>query len=89
MKTDDLVAALSMHIDPVNRRWVDWAVCIALAAGTIAALGIVLVGFGVRSHTRPVSRSSTASLLKFERTTNRKQLAVVVHATVWSHEGVA
>jgi hypothetical protein len=49
MKTDDLVAALSAHIEPVNRRLVSRTVYIALAAGTVVALGIMLVGFGVRS----------------------------------------
>jgi hypothetical protein len=36
------------------------------------------------SHTSPVSRSSTASLLKFESTMNR-----VLEGSVWSHDGVA
>jgi hypothetical protein len=49
MKTDDLVAALSAHIEPVNRKLVNWTVYVALAAGTVVALGIVLVGLGVRS----------------------------------------
>jgi hypothetical protein len=48
MKTDDLVAALSTHIEPVNRRLVSRTVYIALAAGTVVALGITLVGFGIR-----------------------------------------
>jgi hypothetical protein len=49
MKTDDLVAALSTHIEPVNGRLVSRTVYLALAAGTVVALGIILVGFGVRS----------------------------------------
>src|ERR1700737_5305702 len=49
MKTDDLVAALSTHIEPVNGRLVSRTVYIALAAGTVVALGIMLVGLGVRS----------------------------------------
>ena len=49
MKTDDLVAALSAHIEPVNRRLVSRTVFIALAAGAVVALGIILVGLGVRS----------------------------------------
>jgi hypothetical protein len=48
MKTDDLVAALSAHIEPVNRKLVSRTVYIALAAGTAVALGIMLVGLGVR-----------------------------------------
>jgi hypothetical protein len=49
MNTDDLIAALSTHIEPVNRKLVSRTVYIALAAGTVVALGIILVGFGVRS----------------------------------------
>lgn len=49
MKTDDLVAALSAHIEPVDRRLVSGTVYIALAAGTVVALGITLVGLGIRS----------------------------------------
>jgi hypothetical protein len=48
MKTDDLVAALSANIEPVNRKLVSRTVYIALAAGTAVALGIMLVGLGVR-----------------------------------------
>jgi hypothetical protein len=48
MKTDDLVAALSAHIEPVKHRPVSRTVYIALAAGTVGALGIMLVGLGVR-----------------------------------------
>jgi hypothetical protein len=49
MKTDELVAALSAHIEPVNRRVVSRTVYIALAAGTVVALGIALVALGVRA----------------------------------------
>jgi hypothetical protein len=49
MKTDELVAALSAHIEPVNRRLVSRTVYVALAAGTIVALGLMLVGLGVRA----------------------------------------
>src|SRR5258705_7622969 len=49
MRTDDLVAALSAHVEPVNRRLVSRTVYVALAAGTVAALGIMLVGLGVRA----------------------------------------
>src|SRR5260370_39488151 len=48
MKADDLVARLTAHIEPVNRRLVSRTVYIALAAGTVVALGIMLVGLGVR-----------------------------------------
>jgi hypothetical protein len=49
MKTDDLVALLSTNLDPVDRKLVSWTVYIALAAGTVVALGIMLVGLGVRA----------------------------------------
>ncbi len=49
MKTDDLVAALSAHIEPVNRRLLSRTVYIALAAGTVVAFGLMLVGLGVRA----------------------------------------
>jgi hypothetical protein len=49
MKTDDLVALLSTNPEPVDRRSVVRTLCVALAAGTIVALGIMLVGLGVRS----------------------------------------
>ena len=48
MKTDELVAALSAHIEPVNDRLVSRTVYLALAVGTVVALGIMLVGLGVR-----------------------------------------
>src|SRR5260370_519368 len=48
MRTDDLVTALSANIEPVNGRPVGRTVYIALAAGTVVALGIMLVGLGVR-----------------------------------------
>jgi hypothetical protein len=49
MKTDELVAALSAHIEPVNRKVISRTVYVALAAGTVVALGIMLVGLGVRA----------------------------------------
>jgi hypothetical protein len=49
MKTDDLVALLSTNPEPVDRRLVVRTLCVALAAGSIVALGIALVGLGVRS----------------------------------------
>jgi hypothetical protein len=48
MKTDDLVALLSTRPEPVDRRLVVRTLCVALAAGSIVALGITLVGLGVR-----------------------------------------
>jgi hypothetical protein len=64
MKTDDLVAALSTHIEPVSRKLVSRTVYIALAAGTIVALGIVLVGLGVRADSM-TARAWTLLVLKF------------------------
>src|SRR5713101_4206988 len=49
MRTDDLVTALSANIEPVNGRPVGRTVYIALAAGSVVALGIMLVGLGVRA----------------------------------------
>src|SRR5260370_2818775 len=49
MKTDDLVALLSTNPEPVDRSLVVRTLCVALAAGTVVALGIMLVGLGVRS----------------------------------------
>src|SRR5258708_28550241 len=49
MKTDGLVALLSTNPEPVDRRLVVRTLCVALAAGSIVALGIALVGLGVRS----------------------------------------
>ncbi|UGY03974.1 NrsF family protein [Bradyrhizobium quebecense] len=49
MKTDDLIAALSNNVEPVDRRLVSRAVAIALGLGLVAALGLVLAGLGVRA----------------------------------------
>jgi hypothetical protein len=49
MKTDDLVALLSTNPEPVDRRLVVRTLHVALAAGTVVALGITLVGLGVRT----------------------------------------
>jgi len=49
MKTDDLVLLLSTNPEPVDRGLVVRSFCVALAAGIVVALGIALVGLGVRS----------------------------------------
>jgi len=49
MKTDELITALSMSVEPVDRRLVNRSVGIALAIGTVVALGLVLTGLGVRA----------------------------------------
>src|SRR5258708_34978664 len=48
MKTDELVALLSTNPEPVDRRLVSRTLFVALAAGSIVALGITIIGLGVR-----------------------------------------
>jgi len=48
MKTDDLVAMLSTSVEPVDRRLVARTVCIAVAAASVLALGIMVIGLGIR-----------------------------------------
>jgi hypothetical protein len=48
MKTDDLVALLSANPEPVDRGWTVRTLGVALGAGLILALGITIVGLGVR-----------------------------------------
>jgi hypothetical protein len=49
MKTDDLVTMLSTNVEPVGRGLVGRAISIAVAAGAVIALGIMVVGLGVRA----------------------------------------
>jgi hypothetical protein len=49
MKTDELVALLSTNLEPVDRRSVARTLYVALAAGSIVSLGIMVVGLGIRS----------------------------------------
>ncbi|WP_298373099.1 DUF1109 domain-containing protein [uncultured Bradyrhizobium sp.] len=49
MKTDDLIAALSNNVEPVDRRLVGRTVAIALGLALVAALGLVFAGLGVRA----------------------------------------
>jgi hypothetical protein len=49
MKTDDLVALLSANVEPVGRGLVGRAISVAVTAGAVIALGIMLVGLGVRA----------------------------------------
>ena len=49
MKTDDLVAMLSTNVEPVGRGLVGRTISIAVAAGAVIALGIMLVMLGVRA----------------------------------------
>ena len=48
MKTDELITALSLGVEPVNRRKVNRNVSVALVVGTLVAVVAVLVGLGVR-----------------------------------------
>jgi hypothetical protein len=49
MKTDELVAALSRHVEPVDRRLIHRSVGLALVAALILALGLMAVSLGVRA----------------------------------------
>jgi hypothetical protein len=49
MKTGDLIAALSAHVEPVNRRLVGRTIGAALAVGTVLTFGIILIGLGIRT----------------------------------------
>src|SRR5438552_7311313 len=49
MKTDDLVAMLSANVEPVERGLVGRAISIAVTAGAVIALGLMLVALGVRA----------------------------------------
>ena len=49
MNTDELIAALSMGVEPVNRRLVNRSVAIALAIGTVVAMGLAFAVLGVRA----------------------------------------
>jgi hypothetical protein len=49
MKTDDLVAMLSADVEPVGSGLVGRTISIAVTAGAVIALGLMLVGLGVRA----------------------------------------
>jgi len=49
MKTDELVASLGAHVAPVNGRLVSRTVYMAVAAGMVVALGMMLVVLGART----------------------------------------
>src|SRR5258708_18577811 len=49
MKTDDLVALLSTNLGPVDRHAVVRTLWVAIAAGSIVALGIAFIGLGFRA----------------------------------------
>jgi hypothetical protein len=49
MKTDDLVEVLSARIDPVDLRAVSRRIAIAVVAGAVLAVAVILIGFGPRT----------------------------------------
>jgi len=49
MRTDDLIAALSARVGPVDRRSVGRTIGFALAVAMVLILGAILVGLGIRS----------------------------------------
>lgn len=49
MKTEDLVAILSANTEPVDRGQVARTVCMALSVGFVGALGLMIIGLGVRT----------------------------------------
>jgi hypothetical protein len=49
MNTDELVAALSRHVEPVDRRLIRRSVGLALVAAFILALGLMAISLGVRA----------------------------------------
>lgn len=49
MRTDDLIAALSARVEPVDRRSVGRTIGFALAVAMVLILGAILVGLGIRS----------------------------------------
>ena len=63
MKTDDLVASLSTRIEPVSHRLVSWTMGIAFLAAALVALGLVLVGPGIRADLM-TARALTFLVLK-------------------------
>jgi hypothetical protein len=76
MKTDDLVAFLSTNPEPVDRRLLVRTLCVALAAGSIVALGIALVGLGVRSDLM-TTRALIFLVVKFSFAVGIVSLALV------------
>src|SRR5437660_1792994 len=63
MKTDDLVEMLSTNVEPIRHGRVGRTISIAVVAGAVIALGIMLVGLGVRADVT-TSRAALFLLLK-------------------------
>jgi len=55
MKTDDLIEMLTTNLEPVDHRQVMRTVGMAVMAGTAAALGVMLLLFGVRADLNATS----------------------------------
>jgi hypothetical protein len=49
MRTDELVAALSRHVEPVDRGFIRRTVGLALVAATVLALGLMAIWLGLRA----------------------------------------
>lgn len=60
MKTDELVALLSTNLEPVDRSSIVRTLLLALMAGSVLALGITIVGLGIRPD---VMRSGALSFV--------------------------
>ncbi len=63
MKTEDLVAALSARIEPVNHRLVSRTMGIAILAAAGVTLGLMLIGPGIRADLM-TARALTFLVLK-------------------------
>lgn len=63
MKTEDLVAALSARIEPVNHRLVSRTMGIAILAAAGVTLGLMLIGPGIRADLM-TARALTFLILK-------------------------
>ncbi len=63
MKTDDFVAMLSTNVEPTGRGLVGRTVSVAIAVGAVVALGLMLVGLGVRADLT-TTRAAVFLLLK-------------------------
>jgi hypothetical protein len=77
MKTDELVALLSTNPERVDRRSVARALYVALAAGSILALGFTFVGLGIRPDL------TTARALSFTAVKLSFAIGIVILALVY------
>jgi hypothetical protein len=77
MKTEDLISMLSTNVEPVDHRRVVRNLCLALMAGTAAAVGTVYLVFGLRTDLMTVE-SFLPPLLKVAFT-----LIILVPASIY------